>query len=435
MKRYEAIKNIEYLAIPMFALLFAILPLPYVYYTLLRILITGFSLYCVYLEVNEKYHDEKNKWLLLFGILAIIYNPIVPVHLTKLLWVIINLGSFAVFVSYKGFVEEVISNSTVQSERKEKVREQEYFEKAIEARLDNIEAKRDYIEALAEKEKEKEARLENEISKLLITSGLNRDDVSFFSNFDYAQQAYFRYDLFRGDQVVLGDDPDSLIVQKFEPKLGQKPNAFMKEFAIAKELNFDFTYFYHDRDAFEKAYAQGLGKLSVLAIAQVSVVIGTTPMNICFDESYFSSDPEFKFMGFSMTQVREDEFWAESYQNAYCEAQEYADEENFFWENDGVDVSDFGGYYADIRDFVLGSGSDPDLIIQFHSEKHFEEVKSRGAIEIGTSVVLGEGPVEALVFPYLTDDTKIPSSKHDREQARNWREARNERLSHVSLSL
>ena len=83
----------------------------------------------------------------------------------------------------------------------------------------------------------------------------------------------------------------------------------------------------------------------------------------------------------------------------------------------------------------MGSGSDPDLIIQFHNEKHFEEVKSRGAIEIGTSVALGEGPVEALVFPYLTDDTKIPSSKHDHEQARNWLEARNERLSHISTGL
>ena len=392
MRRYELIKNVNFLSVPMFVLLFAILPLPYVYYFLLRILITGFALFCVYLELNEKDHDEKNKWLLLFGLLALIYNPIVPVHLTKLLWVIINLGSFAVFVSYKEFVEETISAATEKNERKEEAQE--------------------------------EARLEKAIQNILITSGLDPNDASYFPNFNNAQKAYFKYSLNKGDLVVLGDDQDNLIVQNFKPKLGQQPNAFMKEFAIAKELELDFTYFYYDTEAFEKAYALG----EILGLS--TVVIGTNPMNICFNDLFSGRDPESIFYSFSMTETRKDELAAEFYHKSYC----FEEEDNYF-PNDGVNVCDFIGYYDDIRNFVLKNGGDPNLIIQFHNEKHFKEAKDRNAIKIGTFIVLGEGPMEALVFPYVSDNTIIPSAAHDREQAKKWLKVRNERLSYGSTGL
>ncbi len=68
-------------------LLVAIADLPYGYYTLLRLVITASAIFLVWTASELK----KTFWLVLMGIVAILFNPIIPVHLTKEIWVVIDV--------------------------------------------------------------------------------------------------------------------------------------------------------------------------------------------------------------------------------------------------------------------------------------------------------------------------------------------------------
>jgi len=68
-------------------LLLAILAIwPYGYYVFLRWLVTASALFLIWVAYNLK----KTFWLFLMGIVAILFNPIIPVHLDKETWVIID---------------------------------------------------------------------------------------------------------------------------------------------------------------------------------------------------------------------------------------------------------------------------------------------------------------------------------------------------------
>ena len=384
-------QNTRILAVPMFALLFAILPLPYGYYTLLRILITVFSLFIMYLELNEEDHEDKNKWLLLFGFLVLIYNPIVPIHLSKLVWIIINLGSFAIFVSYKQHLETTVAAAVVHNNHAEEVE----FSKAV--------------------------------NDFIVSAGLSPENVFHFASFIEAQKAYFDYKLIKGDDIVLGCNRDNLVIQKFQPRLGQNPSSFMEKFATAQGLDLDYTYFYVDEDAFEAAFDSGE------LMGGASVVIGTDPMNIMYDEAFIGSESKEEiYYYFSMTETRQDELAQEFYLRAYNDSCEF--ESEYALENNGVEVGDFEGYYRDIRNFVLKSGGDPNLLVQFHNEEHFRQARDRSAVKMGTYVVIGEGPEEALVFPYVSNSNKALSTEPERLQAQQWLSVRDERLANYRES-
>jgi hypothetical protein len=61
---------------------------PYSYYTLLRFIVCGVSAYGAYFAVELK----KNSWAWIFAIIAILFNPIIPVHLDRRTWAFIDLG-------------------------------------------------------------------------------------------------------------------------------------------------------------------------------------------------------------------------------------------------------------------------------------------------------------------------------------------------------
>lgn len=74
-------------------LLLAIFPLPYGFYTLLRILVcltAGFlAWFC--------YGGKKIKWAWIMGFIALLFNPLIPISLGKGLWVLIDLTVAIVF--------------------------------------------------------------------------------------------------------------------------------------------------------------------------------------------------------------------------------------------------------------------------------------------------------------------------------------------------
>ncbi len=74
-------------------LLIAILPLPYGYYTFLRWATCSMAAYIAYVS-----YQRGAKWLLwIFVPIAVLFNPILPIHLSKEIWQPIDFASAIIF--------------------------------------------------------------------------------------------------------------------------------------------------------------------------------------------------------------------------------------------------------------------------------------------------------------------------------------------------
>lgn len=74
-------------------LVIAIFRLPYGYYKLLRVIVTGIAIYFCYLN----YEINRLLWIWIMGIIALVFNPLIPFYLGKEVWIIFDLGASAVF--------------------------------------------------------------------------------------------------------------------------------------------------------------------------------------------------------------------------------------------------------------------------------------------------------------------------------------------------
>tara|TARA_R110000868_G_scaffold411591_1_gene705729 strand:+ start:3243 stop:3548 length:306 start_codon:yes stop_codon:yes gene_type:complete len=74
-------------------LFFGAAPLPYGYYTLLRIAACGFFVWAAFIAFERK--NKILPWA--FAVFAILFNPFIKIHLPKELWVIIDT-LLAVFI-------------------------------------------------------------------------------------------------------------------------------------------------------------------------------------------------------------------------------------------------------------------------------------------------------------------------------------------------
>ena len=73
---------------PIVVLLIGILPLPIGYYTLSRLVVCASAIYFAHNFYKKK--DNTNLWI--FGFIAVLYNPIIPVYLyEKIIWIVVNL--------------------------------------------------------------------------------------------------------------------------------------------------------------------------------------------------------------------------------------------------------------------------------------------------------------------------------------------------------
>jgi membrane-bound ClpP family serine protease len=78
-------------------LLLALTPLPIGYYTFLRIAITIAAITFI---VNER-RNNAIAWMAAFGMVAILFNPIIPIYLyKKALWMLIDIGVAFLFFVY-----------------------------------------------------------------------------------------------------------------------------------------------------------------------------------------------------------------------------------------------------------------------------------------------------------------------------------------------
>lgn len=67
---------------------------PYGYYILLRFMLCGT---CAYLAFHAS-EIKSDKWVWILGVTAVIYNPILRIHLTREIWSVINIATIIILV-------------------------------------------------------------------------------------------------------------------------------------------------------------------------------------------------------------------------------------------------------------------------------------------------------------------------------------------------
>lgn len=89
-------------------LFLAVLPLPYGYYMLLRLVTTIVFAWAAFISY-EKSHPTM-PWL--YGLVALLFNPLIPIHLDKELWMVIDIGIGIFLLTTKQYIQ---SNPTIPS--------------------------------------------------------------------------------------------------------------------------------------------------------------------------------------------------------------------------------------------------------------------------------------------------------------------------------
>jgi hypothetical protein len=85
---------------PIALLLIALFSLPYFYYQLMRWCICGCAAYIAYHHYKEKGCDFLAVG---FVVVAVVYNPLEPIHLFKEAWIVINI--ITVFIFSFGWIQ------------------------------------------------------------------------------------------------------------------------------------------------------------------------------------------------------------------------------------------------------------------------------------------------------------------------------------------
>ena len=85
------------LLISIFLLGVAILPLPYLFYNLLRVIVC-FTSANGFIELKK---TQNNNYAFILLFIAILYNPIFIVHLGKPIWIVTNILTMVYFIYIK----------------------------------------------------------------------------------------------------------------------------------------------------------------------------------------------------------------------------------------------------------------------------------------------------------------------------------------------
>ena len=76
----------------------ALLPWPYGYYNFLRFCVCGAAAFLAYQQWTHD--DAASKWVVVLGAIALLYNPLVPIHLTREIWSVLNVVTATALVGH-----------------------------------------------------------------------------------------------------------------------------------------------------------------------------------------------------------------------------------------------------------------------------------------------------------------------------------------------
>ncbi len=92
-------------------LLLALVPWPYGYYQLLRFVVCGTAGYVAFVAYNWK-----KIWAIwLFGFIAVLFNPLIPIHFSREVWRPIDAICGIIFI----FIAVIIREPVTSSDKKE----------------------------------------------------------------------------------------------------------------------------------------------------------------------------------------------------------------------------------------------------------------------------------------------------------------------------
>jgi hypothetical protein len=96
--------------VPAILLVAAVAQLPYGYYTFIRIVTCGSAALLAVVGFRER--SSTQVWSILLSLIAVLFNPIVPIHLNRSAWFFLDLGTAGVFAAHLIFVRGWRSRST-----------------------------------------------------------------------------------------------------------------------------------------------------------------------------------------------------------------------------------------------------------------------------------------------------------------------------------
>jgi hypothetical protein len=76
--------------------------MPYGYYTFTRIVVCGFGAFFAFLAWEDG--PLSRLWSVIFGLLAVLFNPVVPIYLSRGSWFYFDLLAAALFAAHLLFV-------------------------------------------------------------------------------------------------------------------------------------------------------------------------------------------------------------------------------------------------------------------------------------------------------------------------------------------
>ena len=83
-------------------------PLPYGYYMLLRLVATGVFVWAAFIAYERK--NEVLPWV--YGVLALLFNPLIKIHLPKELWAVVDVGSGVLLLATKSIIQQRANENT-----------------------------------------------------------------------------------------------------------------------------------------------------------------------------------------------------------------------------------------------------------------------------------------------------------------------------------
>jgi uncharacterized membrane protein len=87
--------------VPAALLVIALMPMPYGYYTLLRIIVAFGAACIVWTEFSRA--NSPTSWAVLFALVAVVFNPFIPVHLSREVWAWLDVFAASMFAVYWWF--------------------------------------------------------------------------------------------------------------------------------------------------------------------------------------------------------------------------------------------------------------------------------------------------------------------------------------------
>ena len=96
---------------PAALLILALLPWPYGFYNLLRLAICVVSAWLAYEQ--WKHDDAVSGWVVALGAATLLYNPFLPVHLTREIWSVLNIATAGLFLGHLRVLKNLVNTQAL----------------------------------------------------------------------------------------------------------------------------------------------------------------------------------------------------------------------------------------------------------------------------------------------------------------------------------